>query len=302
MTLDSKVLGDALDALKARGKQIDTLDNLAAGARDALALADTTLTHEGVAAFLATCLMESAHLRTSQEYRAKAGTKARKNQERYEPYIGRGFVQVTWEKNYAEFGKWAHSRRLVDSPDVFVKKPERLAEKEWRWLTGVWFFNANRLWPLANRGDFRAVSNGVNRGNPRAKADPYGWAERQAYYEALVKMHDLHGGGPASPAPTQSKPDRKTPPPHAQGKKPPAAASNAPGMLQRGSRSAAVAILQRGMAAAFPAYALNLVADGHFGPHTEAVVREFQRRSGVAVDGKVGPETKAALRRSGVIF
>lgn len=32
-------------------------------------------------------------------------------------------------------------------------------------------------------------------------------------------------------------------------------------------------------------------ADGYFGPRTERAVREFQRRSGLEVDGLVGPTT-----------
>jgi len=36
-------------------------------------------------------------------------------------------------------------------------------------------------------------------------------------------------------------------------------------------------------------------ADGRFGEKTQAAVRLFQRRNGLAVDGKVGPSTAAAL-------
>jgi peptidoglycan hydrolase-like protein with peptidoglycan-binding domain len=36
--------------------------------------------------------------------------------------------------------------------------------------------------------------------------------------------------------------------------------------------------------------------DGAFGPATEAVVREFQRRSGLLVDGIAGPRTLTALK------
>lgn len=44
----------------------------------------------------------------------------------------------------------------------------------------------------------------------------------------------------------------------------------------------------------YPAYS-NLDADGAFGPKTEAVIREFQRRAGLPVNGVAGPETLAKL-------
>lgn len=59
----------------------------------------------------------------------------------------------------------------------------------------------------------------------------------------------------------------------------------------RGER---VKALQRRLNAGYPAYS-NLEVDGEFGPLTEAVVREFQRRSGLVVDGIAGPATLAAL-------
>lgn len=46
--------------------------------------------------------------------------------------------------------------------------------------------------------------------------------------------------------------------------------------------------------ARYPLYS-KLMADGIFGPATEAVVREFQKRSKLAVDGVVGRKTFAAL-------
>ncbi|OLO40716.1 hypothetical protein BTR23_04375 [Alkalihalophilus pseudofirmus] len=41
--------------------------------------------------------------------------------------------------------------------------------------------------------------------------------------------------------------------------------------------------------------ALNVSADGLYGPITERTVREFQRREGISVDGIVGPQTWARL-------
>jgi peptidoglycan hydrolase-like protein with peptidoglycan-binding domain len=64
--------------------------------------------------------------------------------------------------------------------------------------------------------------------------------------------------------------------------------NGAPGRatLRRGSKGALVETLQK---------RLGLVADGDFGPRTEAAVREFQRRRQIVPDGIVGPKTWAAL-------
>lgn len=56
--------------------------------------------------------------------------------------------------------------------------------------------------------------------------------------------------------------------------------------IRKGSRGGEVATLQ---------HALNLIADGIFGPITDEAVRDFQRTHNLAVDGIVGPKTWAAL-------
>lgn len=56
--------------------------------------------------------------------------------------------------------------------------------------------------------------------------------------------------------------------------------------LKKGSRGQEVKILQK---------ALNLLADGIFGPLTEEGVKAFQQSKGLVVDGIVGPKTWAAL-------
>lgn len=77
------------------------------------------------------------------------------------------------------------------------------------------------------------------------------------------------------------------------------AASGTP-VLRRGSKGAAVKAVQSGLKKHFPAYAGRLVVDGDYGPATEAAVREFQRRSGIAADGVVGPATWRALGKYGI--
>jgi peptidoglycan hydrolase-like protein with peptidoglycan-binding domain len=61
-----------------------------------------------------------------------------------------------------------------------------------------------------------------------------------------------------------------------------------------GSRGDAVVRLQRRLNHQYPA-GPNLAEDGEYGPHTEAAVREFQRRAGLLVDGIGGPATLEAL-------
>jgi peptidoglycan hydrolase-like protein with peptidoglycan-binding domain len=68
-------------------------------------------------------------------------------------------------------------------------------------------------------------------------------------------------------------------------------------LLFRGSTGAQVAELQRRLKYGYAAYAGHLAIDGLYGEQTEAVVREFQRRTpDLVVDGVVGPATAAALR------
>lgn len=64
--------------------------------------------------------------------------------------------------------------------------------------------------------------------------------------------------------------------------------------LANGYRGDDVGNLQSIFNVRYPLYS-KLVCDGIFGDRTEQVVREFQKRSGLAVDGIVGPKTLHAL-------
>lgn len=84
---------------------------------------------------------------------------------------------------------------------------------------------------------------------------------------------------------------RGTPAPAATAS-PPASANTS--LLKKGSKGDAVKALQSELNEQYPAYS-KLKVDGDFGSATEAVVREFQSRAGLTVDGVVGPKTAAAL-------
>lgn len=141
--------------------------DLALGATKALA----GLSPVAQAVFLATMTQESAYFKTTEEY-AKNGS--------YAPYIGRTFEQVTWKANYAAFGSWCVKRGLIASADLFVNKPELLAETQWAWLGGMWFFEAKGLWSYADEGDFQTVQVKVNGASPF----PAGWSTRLNAYRA----------------------------------------------------------------------------------------------------------------------
>ena len=71
-------------------------------------------------------------------------------------------------------------------------------------------------------------------------------------------------------------------------------------LLERGSTGDRVGYLQAGLKRVFPSYAGRLAVDKSFGPATEKAVMEFQRRSGLVVDGKVGPGTRRELEKHGI--
>ncbi len=118
---------------------------------------------------------------------------------------------------------------------------------------------------------------------PGRKVDPSG-VDMTAFRTAVASL--LH---PVAPPP----PPEPTP-------------VSAPAALRRGDRGDIVYRLQQGLLRVFPAYARPISRNGGpngvFGPATEAVIREFQRRVGIAADGIVGALTRRHLARFGIVF
>ena len=111
------------------------------------------------------------------------------------------------------------------------------------------------------------------------------WA-RHGGWLAVYTPPDAHGTRPGSSSAVVSGPND--------------------GTLHVGSKGESVRKLQAGLLRVFPAYAGPIKvtggADGVFGAGTDKVVRIFQSKAGLGVDGIVGPATKAKLASYGVTF
>lgn len=87
-------------------------------------------------------------------------------------YKGRGFIQLTGRANYAIYGKSVG----VD----LINNPHLAADPEIAAKIAIAYWNARRLGPKARRGDFDAVTKGIN-GGYNGKAD------RDAKYAAYLQ-------------------------------------------------------------------------------------------------------------------
>jgi putative chitinase len=115
---------------------------------------------------------------------------------------------------------------------------------------------------MGERG-LKAVSNGLNRGNPHSSANPIGWEDRQHWFRVVC---DHLGVNPAD--------------------------ASEPAQIRIGDSSDLVKGYQARLAAL--GYAVGK-QDGVYGSQTRASVLAFQAENELATDGKVGPHTRAAL-------
>jgi putative chitinase len=164
-------------------------------------------------------------------------------------FRGRGLKQLTGRDNYTRFAK--DYDLTAEEAAVWVET------KEGALASALWFWNTNKLNPIADTGDVAALTKKINGGN-------IGLADRQARY---AKAMAALGGKIDAAAPVT------------------AAVSET---LRRGSKGEAVKKMQA---------KLGLTADGDFGPGTEAALKKWQAANGLTADGVAGPKTLAALMK-----
>lgn len=146
---------------------------------------------------LATAFHETAHtMKPVREYGGETYLKSKK----YYPYVGMGFVQLTWKANYEKASK----KLGVD----FVSDPKKLLQPEYSakilvigssegWFTGKKLSDYMTL----QKSDFvgaRRIINGTDKAALIA-----GYAKE---YDALLKAEGYGENAPAKPAPRPSTP------------------------------------------------------------------------------------------------
>lgn len=164
----AKVLYDAVPVIDE-----DRAAQLADAVMAGLAAAQCTNPRR-IAMFLAQCGHESDGFNTTQEY----GTG-----QRYAPYIGRTWIQITWQANYAAFGRWAADQGLITDPNYFVANPTALADLKWAGIGAAWYWTVARpaINDLSDNGDVAGVTQLINGGQN-------GIADRRDRYNQAIAL------------------------------------------------------------------------------------------------------------------
>lgn len=79
-----------------------------------------------------------------------AGRMGNRTEEEAAKFLGRGFIQLTGHDNYKAF---ANAMRLPE-----VLQDPSLVETDYAFESAIWFFDANNLWDIADKGvDFPTI-------------------------------------------------------------------------------------------------------------------------------------------------
>lgn len=121
-------------------------------------------------------------------------------QNRYKPYIGRGWIQITWRESYAAFGAWLKGLGVISDANMFVNNPPLLAKLEWAPYTTVYQFTQEK-WPLNGKqanlfewcdvasDPWETIGRAINTGSPTTTFDNwYGKKERRDATNAVLRV------------------------------------------------------------------------------------------------------------------
>lgn len=221
-----------------------------------------------LAHFIAQCGIESDHFRTYEEYASGAAYEGRRDLGNTQPgdgkrFKGRGPLQLTGRSNYKRATPFVKKLFGQDDFDL-VATPALVATNHGVGLaTSLWYWSTNKLNLPADRNDARAVSRGVNRGDPQSRKPANHEAQRVALTaKVLAIVERLQKGDTLSP-------------------------TGRPRILRKGDTGVDVAKLQEELIR----HGSDIVAMGTFDQATERAVKAFQMANDLRVDGIVGPLT-----------
>lgn len=253
---------------------------------------DYDITNERrLSAWLATLGAESAELKYQEEIasgaayegRADLGNTQKGDGRRFK---GKGRIQITGRSNTQAYTNYLKKNKHLPFID-FIAEPEKLAQEPYATDSAGWFWaiKVKNNTP-ADKGDFLTTQVRVN-GRNKKTGLPNHYDVRQRYYaRALSVLPDnfqLTFNNDVSSmidATNQRIEDRRAEP----------ASDGGRPLLKLGSEGGVVNELHEMLGVD----AASLVGQP-FGKSTETLVRVFQRRNGLTVDGVVGPATWAAL-------
>ncbi|QFG10381.1 endolysin [Mycobacterium phage Anthony] len=175
---DAPTSGDEAAATlsEATGLSLQRASEILPAVRDGLVASDCTNANR-IAMWLAQVGHESVSFNYTEEI-AKNG--------RYAPYIGRTWIQITWDYNYRAFSEWCFERGLVTSPDYFVRNYTDLALLKWAGLGAAWYWTQARgtqINDASDRRDLYTVTQLINGGQNGA-------ADRKARYHRASALGD----------------------------------------------------------------------------------------------------------------
>lgn len=104
---------------------------------------------------------------------------------RYAPYIGRTWIQITWDYNYRSFSQWCCDHGLVPTPDYFVQNYRELADLKWAGIGPAWYWTVARpqINSLSDARNLTAVTQAINGGQNGA-------ADRKNRYDRAIALGD----------------------------------------------------------------------------------------------------------------
>lgn len=120
---------------------------------------------------------------------------------RYAPYIGRTWIQITWDYNYRAFSEWLFSKGLIPTSTYFLDHPKELADIKWAGIGPAWYTVVARpqLNGLADQRNLVQVTQVINGGQNGA-------ADRKKRYDLALSMGDQLMVLVGNPPQTQPQP------------------------------------------------------------------------------------------------